>query len=253
MVAVFWDGWKRRHQLGSLEVFLWIWMLVLASFFCIPNQLDERYLIPAMPALALLIALRLGHLPLWIVSVTNAAAAIVLLGLAALALLLQQHAGIGPLYPLWASLAWVAALAVAVLGIFRKDLARQLLAPSLLCVYLGYYLFLIPLDRGPGLFKGCEVSVPSNFNAREESYGFLLPGAIVKPYEHSKKPPASEFVVISLPLDQPAPEGVILGKRLNLIDRFNAAETRDILLGNVCYHLFHWDWLLQQAEPTTPN
>ena len=52
--------------------------------------------------------------------------------------------------------------------------------------------------------------------------------------------------MISLPLDQPAPEGMILGKRLNLIDRFNAAETRDILSGNVSHHLFHWDWLVQQ-------
>jgi hypothetical protein len=236
-------------------------MLVLAAFFCIPNQRDERYLIPAMPALALLIALRLGHLPLWIARVTNAAASIVLLGLAALALLLQHHAGIGSLYPLWAPLVWASALSVVIAGVLKKDLARQLLATSVLCVYLGYYLFLIPLDHGPGRFKGegieavvdCTVSVPSNFNAREESYGFLLPGAIVKPYEHWKKPPASEFVVISLPLDQQPPEGVILGKRLNLIDRFNAAETRDILSGNVVHHLFHWDWLVQQPEPTLPN
>lgn len=260
VVALFWDAWKRRRQLGSLEIFLWIWMLVLAAFFCIPNQRDERYLIPAMPALALLIALRLGHLPLWVARVTNAAAAIVLLGLAALALLLQHHAGIGSLYPLWVPLVWVAALSVVIAGILKKDLARQLLATSVLCVYLGYYLFLIPLDHGSGRFKGegieavvdCKVSVPSNFNAREESYGFLLPGAIVKPYEHWKKPPASEFVVISLPLDQQPPEGVILGKRLNLIDRFNAAETRDILSGNVAHHLFHWDWLVQQpmSHPT---
>ena len=93
---------------------------------------------------------------------------------------------------------------------------------------------------------GCEVSVPSNFNAREESYGFLLPGASVKPYEHWRIPPTdAQFVVVSLPLDQPSPAGVILGKRLNLIDRFNAAETRDILLGNITHHLFHWDWLVQ--------
>jgi hypothetical protein len=31
-----------------------------------------------------------------------------------------------------------------------------------------------------------------------------------------------------------------------MIDRFNAQETRDILLGNVTHHLFHWDWLVQQ-------
>ena len=40
--ALFLDTWKRRHHLGQLEIFLWIWMLVLAAFFCIPNQRDER-------------------------------------------------------------------------------------------------------------------------------------------------------------------------------------------------------------------
>jgi len=52
--------------------------------------------------------------------------------------------------------------------------------------------------------------------------------------------------VISTRLDQPAPEGVILARRLNMIDRFDAAETRDILLGNVTRNLFRWDWLVQQ-------
>jgi 4-amino-4-deoxy-L-arabinose transferase-like glycosyltransferase len=251
-VAVVWDAWKRRHHLGQLEVFLWIWMLVLAAFFCIPNQRDERYLLPAMPALALLMAIRMGHLPRWVCSVTIAVSGIILLGLPGLALLLQHAAGL-TLYPLWLLLPLAGSLFVVVLGLSRKELTRPLLPASVLLVYLGYYLFLIPLDHGRGLFKGegiesvigCEVSVPSNFNAREESYGFLLPGAMVKPYRHDTTPPKAPFVVISLPLDQPAPAGIILGKRLNMIDRFNGAETRDILLGNVTHHLFHWDWLVQ--------
>jgi hypothetical protein len=93
---------------------------------------------------------------------------------------------------------------------------------------------------------GCEVAVPSNFNAREESYGFLLPGAIVKPYNQRILPPQTPYIVLSQPLDQKSPDGVILAKRLNMIDRFNAAETRDILLGNITHHLFHWDWLVQR-------
>lgn len=255
VVAVFWDAWKRRRHLGHLEVFLWIWMLVLAAFFCIPNQRDERYLIPAMPALALLLALRLGHLPRWIVTVTLAAAGILMIGLTALAGLLQQTAAVGSLYPLWALLVPLAGLLIVGAGIFRSHLARPLLPTALLMVYLAYATFLIPLDRGPGLFKGegvesvigNEVAVPSNFNAREESYGFLLPGAVVKPYDHWKKPPSDAgFAVISLPLDQPAPQEVILARRLNMIDRFNAAETRDILSGNVTRNLFRWDWLVQQ-------
>jgi 4-amino-4-deoxy-L-arabinose transferase-like glycosyltransferase len=253
-VALFIDTWKRRHHLGHLEVFLWIWMIVLAAFFCIPNQRDERYLIPAMPALALLIAMRLGHLPRWVISVTLVAAGIVMAGLIGLALLLQHAAATGSLYPLWALLVPIIGLAGVAFGLFSNHYSRPLLAPSILMVYLCYAAFLIPLDRGPGLFKGegmeavigCEVSVPSNFNAREESYGFLLPGAAVKPYDHKSNPPKTGLVVISLPLDQSAPQEIILAKRLNMIDRFNAAETRDILMGNVTRNLFRWDWLVQR-------
>jgi len=252
-VALFWETWQRRRHLGQMEVFLWIWMLVLAAFFCIPNQRDERYLLPAMPALALLLAIRLGHLPRWVASVTVAASGIILLGLPGLAFLLQHASGL-TLYPIWLLIPLGGSLCVVLMALFRKELTRPLLPASVLLVYLGYYLFLIPLDHGRGLFKGegiesvigCEVLVPSNFNAREESYGFLLPGATVKPYDHDATPPKVPFVVISLPLDQPPPEGVILGKRLNMIDRFSGAETRDILLGNVTHHLFHWDWLVQQ-------
>lgn len=254
VVALGVDAWKRRRHLSSVEVLLWLWMLVLAVFFCLPNQRDERYLLPAMPALALLLALRLGHLPRWIIAITLSAAAIVMLGLMGLALLLQHAASLGALYPLWALLIPASGLTLVGLGLARHELARPLLAPALLFVYLSYTAFLIPLDHGPGLFTGegaeavtgCEVSVPANFNAREESYGFLLPGAVMKRYDHWRKPPDTQFVVISLPLDQPAPPGVILARRLNMIDRFSAAETRDMLLGNVTHHLFHWDWLVQQ-------
>ena len=255
VVALVADTWRRRHHLGHLEVFLWIWMIVLAAFFCLPNQRDERYLLPAMPALALLIVMRLGHLPRWIVTITLAAAGIVMAGLVGLALLLQHAAAVGALYPLWALLVPAIGFTVVGFGIFWGHLARPLLAPAILIVYLCYTAFLIPLDGGRGLFKGegvesvigCEVSVPSNFNAREESYGFLLPGANVKPYDPWRKPPAAaQFAVISLPLDQSAPDEIILAKRLNMIDRFNAAETRDILTGHITRNLFRWDWLVQR-------
>ncbi len=257
VVALGLDAWKRRQHLSSVEVLLWLWMLVLAAFFCLPNQRDERYLLPAMPALALLLALRLGHLPRWILSITLIAAGIVILGLTGLAFLLQHAAGIGILYPLWAICVPLGGLLLVICGIACAELTRPLLAPAILCVYLSYTVFLLPLDHGPGLFRdegveavlGQEVSVPANFNAREESYGFLLPGAVMKRYDHWRTPPPSQFVVISLPLDQAPPQGVILARRLNMIDRFSAAETRDILLGNVTHHLFHWDWLIQQSVP----
>ena len=249
------DAWNRRRHLGHLESLLWIWMLVLAAFFCIPNQRDERYLLPAMPALALLLAMRLGHLPQWLLRVTVACCGIILLGLAGLAILLQSRAGIGPLYPVWLLPVLAAMLAVILVPLLRSRLPASLLPLQILLVYLGYTLFLLPLDHGPGLFAGegveavagRDVAAPINFNAREESYGFLLPeAAAIRPYWHTLLPTLDEFIVVSLPLDQPPPDGIILARRLNMIDRFDAAETRDILSGNITHHLFHWDWLVQR-------
>jgi hypothetical protein len=33
-----------------------------------------------------------------------------------------------------------------------------------------------------------------------------------------------------------------------MIDRFNSAQTRDMLAGNLSRHLFHWDWLVQRNQ-----
>ena len=255
VVALAVDAWRRRHHLGALEVFLWIWMIVLAIFFCLPNQRDERYLLPAMPALALLLAVRLGHLPRWVVLITPVASGMIIMGLTALAVILGYHAGAGRLYPFWTLLVPVTGILLVVEALVRPHYTRPLLPAAVMLVYLCYAVFLFPLDRGPGLFRGegvesvagNEVWVPANFNAREESYAFLLPGAVVRPYDHKGHPPAdASFAVISTRLNQPAPEGVILARRLNMIDRFDAAETRDILLGNVTRNLFRWDWLVQQ-------
>ena len=256
VIALAWDAWTRRKQLDSLESLLWIWVLVLAAFFCIPNQRDERYLIPAMPAIAFLLAMRLDHLPRWTILISLAASGAVTAGLIGLGILLQHDAADGFLYPWWTLIVPVAGLLVCLKAFARSELSRLLLAPAILLAYLSYAWFLIPLDRGRGVFNAeairsvadREVFVPSNFKAREESYGFLLPGAEVKPYKSSKRPPNKPFVVVSLPLDETAPAGIILGKRLNMIDRFNPAQTRDMLTGNLSHHLFHWDWLVQRNQ-----
>lgn len=256
VIALAVDAWMRRKQLDSFEILLWIWILVLAAFFCIPNQRDERYLIPAMPAIALLLAMRLDHLPRWTILISLAASAAVIAGLIGLGGLLQHDAADGFLYPWWALLVPMAGLWVCLKAFACPALTRPLLAPAILLTYLSYTSFLIPLDRDRGLFTteairsvaDREVFVPSNFNAREESYGFLLPGAKMKPYKYGKRPPDKPFVVVSLPLDQAPPAGIILGKRLNMIDRFKNAQLLDMLAGNLSHHMFHWDWLVQRNQ-----
>lgn len=258
VIALAADAWARRKRLVPEEVLLWIWVLVLAAFFCVPNQRDERYLIPAMPAIALLLAMRLGDLPRWTILAGVAASAAVSAGLVCLGVMLERGVADGSIYPWWAPVVPLAGLAVCAKAFASPALTRPLLAPAILLAYLSYAVFLIPLDRSRGIFgpeairpvAGREVFVPANFKAREESYGFLLPGADTKPYKAGKRPPDKPFVIVSLPLDQAAPAGAILGKRLNMIDRFNAAQTRDMLAGNISRQLFRWDWLVQ--KPPSP-
>ena len=56
--------------------------------------------------------------------------------------------------------------------------------------------------------------------------------------------------VVSLPLTDQSGDNIqgahLLGRRLNLIDRFNAQETQAILMGNVAPYLFHQDLLIER-------
>jgi 4-amino-4-deoxy-L-arabinose transferase-like glycosyltransferase len=56
-----WRSWRQRKGTGQTvsdtEKAMWIWLLAFALVFMVPTQRSTRYLIPAMPALAVLIAL----------------------------------------------------------------------------------------------------------------------------------------------------------------------------------------------------
>lgn len=251
-----------------LEKPLWIWLVTLFLFFSFPNQRDERYLLPAMPALALLLALRWHAFPRWILSLTLIAVTVITVGLGALALLLEHHLASMIWgfyhYPDWYWLLLAGVIGFALLGIIHPPLTRSFVCPSVLLLYFCYAAFLTPFDGPLGHFDVTaqqallheKVWVPINFNAREESYRFLLPETQeLVPYDYKStitpttmQQKASCFVV-SLPLTDLSGEALqgsqLLGRRLNLIDRFNAKETQAILMGNIAQYLFHQDLLFK--------
>ena len=64
-----WRSWRERRGTAQIvsdaEKVMWLWLLALAIVFMLPSQRSARYLIPAMPALAVLIALywtRIGRI-----------------------------------------------------------------------------------------------------------------------------------------------------------------------------------------------
>jgi hypothetical protein len=57
VVALFFVAYKRRRQSSSEEKLLWIWIAAMFLSFALPSQRSGRYLLDAMPAVALLCAL----------------------------------------------------------------------------------------------------------------------------------------------------------------------------------------------------
>lgn len=267
VIAVFVLGWRNRHSMSEGEQLLWIWMITLFAFHLLPNLRYERYLLPAMPAVAVLCGIYWEHLPRWLLGVILCASA--LAGAALLAgarLLARQLPGV----PAYTPMDWMLLLAVvgfAAAGLLRAPWTRTFTLPSVLLVYLGLTVFLRPFDGPLGAFapeavaaaRGRTVVVPSPFTARDELYRFLLPGAEVRRIREKEMASAladesNQLLVIPTRLDAPAGRSGFrtLGRRLNLNDYFTGEQTAEMLRGQVAKHLFRWDVLVERENSTTP-
>jgi len=262
-LAVFVLAFRARRGLSGNETLLWLWLITVFAAFSLPNQRDERYLLPAMPALAVLCALYWQRIPAWLLGISLAAVAVIAFGMGWGAVLLTRDAGQGPLYP-WYFWAFLAALiAFALTTLFRRHAVRSTVLPAIFLLYLAFALFLIPFDGPRGEYdsaaqdfaRGKSIPVPVNFGAREEVYRFMLPGSDPQPYKIKKYTgiealrAGNKAFIVSVPLrDNPlgGQSGLqLIGTRLQLVDRFNNKETADMLRGNVSPHLFKKDLLIE--------
>jgi 4-amino-4-deoxy-L-arabinose transferase-like glycosyltransferase len=254
------DAVRRRAQLSDAEKMLWIWLLVMFIVFSLPSQRSSRYLLAAMPALAVLCALgweRIGRL--WF-ACTLGFAMLVVAGLAYLSLRLQGALPEAVLYPAayWGLLA--ATLAFSLAALLLPALTRPGASVAVLLVFLSLAGFLRPFDGALGNFSaetqrrvvGTQVWVPYDFNAKYELYRFLLPGAKIEGYREEREQQvadlASRYPVFSVrvPLGTPLCAGCrLLGERLDLRGRQSSEEIKEILRGKVFENLFLKDMLIE--------
>ncbi len=195
MVAA-WRAWRQRRRQGmaqtvsDAEKIMWLWLLALALVFMLPTQRSTRYLIPAMPALAVVMALyweRIGRI--WF----SLTLFVCMIGVLAMGLIgygavrATQDAWIySPLF--WLFLAG-AVLACAI-AMFKKSWTRPLTALAGFAVLFALAWVTEPFNGKMGRFKpetnallkGQTVQVPSNFNGHFERYEFIIPGAKIGPY-----------------------------------------------------------------------
>ena len=193
-----WTAW-RSYRSGSnngnavsdAEKVMWLWLLALALVFMLPNQRSARYLIPAMPAVAVLVALywqRMGRG--WFV-VTLALCILGALGMGLIAMgavrAMQDSSVYSPLF--WLLLMLIV-LASAV-GMFKKQWTHAAVAASGFAVLFLLASTTAPLNGEKGRYKpstvallqGQTVKVPNNFNGQFERYQFIMPGVKVVAYD----------------------------------------------------------------------
>lgn len=269
---------RRRPGAAALPVhmiILLIWLAVWLIVFTLPSQRSARYLIPAMPALAMLTALcwqRVGR-AWFLLSLLVCGVLIVGLGRIAWA---AHEIGIGSGIELGASLlAMVAGLLLVIVGAVRPTSTRACTVAACFAVYACFGLSTAPLNGDSGQYARevsgqlhqARIAVPNGFNGQFERFEFLLPGNRFIPYDSEERAAlnastielsrllASHDAVIWLqsnPSERTppcAPSCLVLGSRWEIKGRHQAGE---IHLGNLWQPqrwLFRREWLLTRPLP----
>ena len=256
-------SFTRRHALSDEEKLLWIWVLVLFLVFCLPRQRSGRYLLAAMPALAVLLALNWDRVSrkAFVMSIITTAVVVAVMAYASLRLR-QYFAGV-PLYgsAYWALLA-ITGIVLAV-ALLTPALTRACLNAGILLTFLSLAAFLRPFDGPLGSYstgtqryvQGKEVWVPYNFNAKTERYRFLLPGARIHGYRDEPGLQVAALAeryplfAVQLPAaDTPGKHGKIIGQRLDIRGRQNSREIKEMIFSNALEHAFVREFLIE-TEP----
>jgi len=268
IAALIYLAYRRRHQLSAGEKLLWIWVITLFVVFSLPTQRSGRYLLPAMPALAVLCALSWDRISRLALGASVVVAGVLVAVLAWLSLSLQREISGVPLYPAgyWVLLVCTGALALVSLVVPR--LTRPTVSVVAILFLLSLGAFLGPFDGPLGAYdaaaqqyaSGKEVWVPCNFRAKEEGHRFLLPGAQIHSYREDPSLGVADLAAryplfaAQVPMNSTAScaDCKIFGERLEIRGRQSSEEIKQMLRGNILPHLFVREVLIESAHAHPP-
>jgi 4-amino-4-deoxy-L-arabinose transferase-like glycosyltransferase len=269
VVSLFVSSLRRRRELTDSERLLWIWVIALFVVYCLPSQRSSRYLLPAMPAVAVLLARHWPRIPRGVLAATLVLAGIPLVAVTFLSLALQNTlpspTPYGPGH--WALL--ILTSAVLLTALFVPSLARTGVLAGTLLVLASFSSLLQPLDGPVGRYDTAaqeavasrDVWVPVDFIAKEEGHRLLLPGARVHGYREERDASVDgllaryPLVAARLRPGDSVDEGIrLVGERYDLRGRHRGDEIREMLAGKVFEHLLVREVLVERPkEAVTPS
>ena len=237
---------RTRGDLASGEKGLWIAVLAFVAFYTLPSHRQANYLLPIMPALAVLLGLRWASVPIRWLRLSSIPLVVASAGTLIFLLLLKYGQGVALAVPGWLLLVPFVATVVALLAVHTRGGAPWLFHPAIFLVFLGLAAAVAPFEGPAGRFgsetlratAGRSVYVPSTFRSRHERHRFLLPGADVRAYWRGDEAAwrhlyeRGELVALTGPVGETlAPDGAeVLGRRLDLRTRQTPEEISDLLL-----------------------
>ncbi len=184
-------SYRNKSVVTDAEKVMWLWLLALALVFMLPSQRSARYLIPAMPAVAVLVALYWKRMARIWFSLSLVFCALGVFALQVIGKGAVRAVGDRDIYSpfFWALLALV--FAASALGIAKKAWTKPIAAASGFGFLLALAWVTAPFNGAIGHFspqavalvQGQQVRVPNNFNGQFERYQFLLTGAKIVAYD----------------------------------------------------------------------
>ena len=191
-------AWRQQRRSGqpfnlpAHTIILLTWLAVWLLVFSLPSQRSARYVIPAMPALAMLMALYWDRIARGWFLASMGLISIVLLVLARIAWVSHDLGIASGIEMIWALTAMGGALVALLSGLFKPTWTRACTVTASLLVFASFNLVVAPLDGPSGRYDAAVqkrlnhalLAVPSNFNAQYERFQFLLPGNQIKGFDY---------------------------------------------------------------------
>jgi 4-amino-4-deoxy-L-arabinose transferase-like glycosyltransferase len=267
-----------RALSGSQRVLV-VWLVVWLVVFAIPSQRSERYVIPAMPALAIAMALLWQRIPrLW-------SLATLLLIAPALVMLARIS---WTMDDMGASSEWLADATIGIatiglvtvfLGLFNARWTRNASLVACATTYACFNLMVAPLSQPDAAYpaavvsqlQGKRIAVPNGFTGQYERYHFVLGNARITPYDAEGRNTGALYPDMAAPQrlerllqefdvvvwlqddddqDEPTclPQCTLIGERWHVRSRHKPG---DVTWDNIWYPqewLFSREWLLMKSD-----
>ncbi len=266
-MVLFVHAGLQRKKLWFEQKALWLWIIVWFLFFSLPDSRSARYLMPAMPCLAILLVLSWDTFKPWVFKLSHGVGLILILAMICVDYGILSTANASDnINILWFSgFVFLIALMCSIAGIMFKQATRHLLPFTVFAVYASLTCLLAPINashfskKSQALLEKRSLAVPSNFRADHESYQFDFPTTTMVAYVSNDKKNTlkrlldeHQFVIWRGVFSKPAPSCAqckIIDSRLEFLGRQDKNQFKEMLEGKLSDNLVTREWLIQSTGP----